>query len=131
MRNLHAGYDPRRGQPAGKNSKTNRRRNPGRAGGQSVPLHRLRKHCRGCEKRFPRAAAIMKAFVPDYEMIVPPTFGDALRILKNEPGVWKPFAGGTDLMVLFEAGKLDHKRYLSLSRFTELRGIVANSAEAI
>ena len=73
----------------------------------------------------------MKAFVPDYEMIVPPTFGDALRILKNEPGVWKPLAGGTDLMVLFEAGKLDHKRYLSLSRFTELRGIVANSAEAI
>jgi len=73
----------------------------------------------------------MKAFVPDYEMIAPPTFGDALRILKNEPGVWKPLAGGTDLMVLFEAGKLDHKRYLSLSRFTELRGIVANSAEAI
>jgi len=73
----------------------------------------------------------MKGFVPDYEMVAPPTFADALRMLKDEPGVWKPFAGGTDLMVLLEAGKLDHKRYLSLSRFTELRGIVEESPEAV
>jgi CO/xanthine dehydrogenase FAD-binding subunit len=73
----------------------------------------------------------MRAFVPDYEMIAPPTLAEALRILKNESGVWKPFAGGTDLMVLLEAGKLDHNRYLSLSHFTELRGIVAESSEAI
>src|SRR2546430_15439443 len=73
----------------------------------------------------------MKGFVPDYEMVAPSTFGDALRMLKDEPGVWKPFAGGTDLMVLLEAGKLDHKRYLSLSRFSELRGIVEESPEAV
>jgi CO/xanthine dehydrogenase FAD-binding subunit len=73
----------------------------------------------------------MRAFVPDYEMIAPPALGDALRMLKNEPGVWKPFAGGTDLMVLLEAGKLNHKRYLSLSRFAELRGILAPSPEAV
>src|SRR5437016_7323526 len=73
----------------------------------------------------------MRAFVPDYEMVAPRTLGDALRMLKDEPGVWKPFAGGTDLMVLLEAGKLDHKRYLSLSRFTDLRGIVADSSEAV
>jgi len=51
----------------------------------------------------------MRAFVPDYEMVAPPRLGDALRMLKDEPGVWKPFAGGTDLMVLLEAGKLEHK----------------------
>jgi CO/xanthine dehydrogenase FAD-binding subunit len=73
----------------------------------------------------------MRAFVPDYEMIAPPALGDALRMLKDEPGVWKPFAGGTDLMVLLEAGKLNHKRYLSLSRFAELRGIFAGSPEAV
>jgi len=73
----------------------------------------------------------MRAFVPDYEMVAPPRLGDALRMLKDEPGVWKPFAGGTDLMVLLEAGKLEHKRYLSLSRFSELRGIVAESPEAV
>src|SRR3989449_458434 len=73
----------------------------------------------------------MRAFVPDYEMVAPPRLGDALRMLKDEPGVWKPFAGGTDLMVLLEAGKLEHRRYLSLSRFSELRGIVAESPEAV
>lgn len=43
--------------------------------------------------------------------------------MSNEPGVWKPFAGGTDLMVLFEAGKLNHTRFLSIWHFDELRGI--------
>ena len=73
----------------------------------------------------------MRAFVPDYEMITPRTLAEGLRMLKDEPGVWKPFAGGTDLMVLLEAGKLDHKRYLNLSRFTELRGIFADSSDSV
>jgi CO/xanthine dehydrogenase FAD-binding subunit len=37
--------------------------------------------------------------------------------------VWKPFAGGTDLMVLLEAGKLPHKNYLNIWNLPELRGI--------
>jgi CO/xanthine dehydrogenase FAD-binding subunit len=73
----------------------------------------------------------MRAFVPDYEMIALRTLTEALQRLKDEPGVWKPFAGGTDLMVLLESGKLDHKRYLNLSRFKELRGVGAESPEAI
>src|SRR3989475_7515158 len=73
----------------------------------------------------------MKGFVPDYEMVAPPTFADALRMLKDETGVWKAFAGGTDLMVLLEAGKLDHKRYLNLSGFTELRGIFEDSSDSV
>jgi CO/xanthine dehydrogenase FAD-binding subunit len=73
----------------------------------------------------------MRAFVPDYEMITPQTLSDGLRMLKDEPGVWKPFAGGTDIMVLLEAGKLAHKRYLNLSRFKELRGISADSSDAV
>jgi CO/xanthine dehydrogenase FAD-binding subunit len=72
----------------------------------------------------------MRAYLPDYEMIAPPTLARALQLLKNEPGVWRPFAGGTDLMVLLEAGKLAHKRYVSLSHFRELRG-VAESPETI
>ena len=73
----------------------------------------------------------MRAFVPDYEMITPRTLAEGLRMLKDEPGVWKPFAGGTDLMVLLEAGKLDHKRYLNLSHFMELRGIFADSSGSV
>jgi CO/xanthine dehydrogenase FAD-binding subunit len=73
----------------------------------------------------------MRGFVPDYEMAAPQTLAEGLRMLKNEPGFWKPFAGGTDLMVLLEAGKLDHKRYLNLSRFKELRGVAEDSSQAV
>ncbi len=36
---------------------------------------------------------------------------------------WRPFAGGTDLMVLLEAGKLTHKHYVNIWNLDELRGI--------
>jgi CO/xanthine dehydrogenase FAD-binding subunit len=49
--------------------------------------------------------------------------GVALSVLAGEPGVWQPFAGGTDLMVLLEAGKLAHKNYLNIWNLAELRGI--------
>jgi CO/xanthine dehydrogenase FAD-binding subunit len=71
----------------------------------------------------------MRAYVPAYDLRVPQTLTEALGILSAEPGVWQPFAGGTDLMVLLEAGKLSHKRFLSLSKLTDLRGIeVTNDA---
>jgi CO/xanthine dehydrogenase FAD-binding subunit len=40
--------------------------------------------------------------------------------------VWHPFAGGTDLMVLLEAGKLADTRFISLWHLDELRGIVVD-----
>jgi len=61
--------------------------------------------------------------VPDYELREPRDLGDALDALAREPGAWRPFAGGTDLMVLFEAGLLAHKRFLSVWRLAELRGV--------
>ena len=65
----------------------------------------------------------MRSYVPAYEMETPRDLSDALERLAREPGVWKPFAGGTDLMVLLEAGKLPHRRFLNVSEFSELRGI--------
>ncbi len=56
-------------------------------------------------------------------MKTPRDLGHALEILADEPGVWKPFAGGTDLMVLFEAGRLAHKRFVNIWNLKELRGI--------
>ena len=47
--------------------------------------------------------------------------------MANEPGVWQPFAGGTDLMVLLEAGKLPHKKFLNIWNLAELRGIAATA----
>ena len=65
----------------------------------------------------------MRAYLPDYELKVPASLHETLQLLNSEPGVWRPFAGGTDLMVLLEAGKLPHKRFVSLWNLPELRGI--------
>ncbi|HVG29046.1 MAG TPA: xanthine dehydrogenase family protein subunit M [Pyrinomonadaceae bacterium] len=65
----------------------------------------------------------MRAYVPDYELRAPPTLAGALDLLAREPGVWRPFAGGTDLMVLFEAGVLAHKKFLSVRHLRELKGV--------
>ncbi len=58
-----------------------------------------------------------------FELQAPRSLDGALALLAREPGFWKPFAGGTDLMVLFEAGKLAHKKLLSIWKLTELKGI--------
>jgi CO/xanthine dehydrogenase FAD-binding subunit len=65
----------------------------------------------------------MRAYLPEYELRVPKDLSEALALLASEPGVWKPFAGGTDLMVLFEAGKLAHRKFFSIWHLPELRGI--------
>jgi CO/xanthine dehydrogenase FAD-binding subunit len=63
----------------------------------------------------------MRAFVPEYEMVTARNLDDALARLPE----WTPFAGGTDLMVLFEAGKLPEKRFVNICRLPELTGIQA------
>ncbi|MDT7602111.1 MAG: hypothetical protein QOF61_108 [Acidobacteriota bacterium] len=65
----------------------------------------------------------MRAYVPDYDLRVPRTLSDALDAMAREPGAWRAFAGGTDLMVLFEAGALAHKKFLSIWQLEELRGV--------
>ena len=65
----------------------------------------------------------MRAFIPDYQLTTPASLTDVLTLLNQQPGVWKPFAGGTDLMVLLEAGKLPHRNYVNLWGLNELRGI--------
>jgi CO/xanthine dehydrogenase FAD-binding subunit len=65
----------------------------------------------------------MRAYVPGYDVRVPESLSEALAMLAREPGVWQPFAGGTDLMVLLEAGKLSHRKFLSVAKLDDLRGI--------
>jgi CO/xanthine dehydrogenase FAD-binding subunit len=69
----------------------------------------------------------MRAFIPNYQLTTPRSLADVLSMLANEPGVWKPFAGGTDLMVLLEAGRLDHRNYVNIRQLAELRGIEVNN----
>jgi CO/xanthine dehydrogenase FAD-binding subunit len=65
----------------------------------------------------------MRAYVPAYQLISPANLGEALDVLARDEGGWRPFAGGTDLMVLLEAGKLPHKNYLNIWNLPELRGV--------
>src|SRR5260370_6985518 len=70
----------------------------------------------------------MRAYVPSYRLISPTSLGQALDVLARDDGAWQPFAGGTDLMVLLEAGKLPHKNYLNIWNLAELRGIEVTDA---
>jgi len=67
----------------------------------------------------------VRAYLPAYDLRAPDTLQEALSLLSG--GGWRPFAGGTDLMVLLEAGKLPEGRYLALWKLPELRGITAGS----
>lgn len=65
----------------------------------------------------------MRSYLPAYELRAPENLAAALALLEREPDAWKPLAGGTDLMVLFEAGKLPHRKFLSIWKIGELKGI--------
>src|SRR5271165_973503 len=66
----------------------------------------------------------MRAYVPEYDLVAPTALSDALALVADHR---RPIAGGTDLMVLFEAGKLADRRLVSLHALSELRGIVSTA----
>ncbi|HET9766694.1 MAG TPA: xanthine dehydrogenase family protein subunit M [Thermoanaerobaculia bacterium] len=68
----------------------------------------------------------MRSNLPGYELATPASLGAALALLAAGH---RPFAGGTDLMVLAEAGKLPHRRWVSLWGLGELRGVTASAKE--
>jgi len=73
----------------------------------------------------------MRSYVPAYEMEAPRDLGAVLERMAREPGAWKPFAGGTDLMVLLEAGKLSHHKFVNIWGLPELRGIEETPAHVM
>jgi CO/xanthine dehydrogenase FAD-binding subunit len=66
--------------------------------------------------------------VPDYDLAAPSTLHEALGMVADQR---RPIAGGTDLMVLFEAGKLPYRKLVSLWGLTELRGISAIGSHVV
>jgi CO/xanthine dehydrogenase FAD-binding subunit len=61
-----------------------------------------------------------------YQLVTPRSLREALAELTSHAGA-RPFAGGTDLMVMLEAGALPAGWYVSLSHCAELRGIETTS----
>lgn len=61
---------------------------------------------------------------PDvHELIAPANLAVVLDLLAQEPGVWTPIAGGTELMVAHAAGKLNARKLISLWGIPDLRSI--------
>jgi CO/xanthine dehydrogenase FAD-binding subunit len=65
----------------------------------------------------------MRAFLPDYRLRRAATLDEAIGVLADQPGVWRPLAGGTDVMVQLAAGTLAHRQYVSVWGIRELRRI--------
>jgi CO/xanthine dehydrogenase FAD-binding subunit len=63
----------------------------------------------------------VRANVPAYDLRAPRSLDEALALLRD--GEWRPFAGGTDLMVQLETGRLAHRKFVSIWGLPELRGI--------
>src|SRR3984885_7742131 len=81
-----------------------------------MPLHRLYADFRSRNSR----GARMRSHVPSYELLAPRDLEHALQMLTEG---YRPIAGGTDVMVLFEAGKLAHKKWITIREIPELRYI--------
>lgn len=65
----------------------------------------------------------MRSRVSAYELHDEENLSAALATLEKARGTIRPFAGGTDLMVLFEVGKLTHRKFLNIWKLSELKGI--------
>ena len=68
----------------------------------------------------------MSPMLDGYQLVTPDTLSEALEDLAAHPEA-RPFAGGTDLMVLLEAGHLPPGRFVSLANCRELFGIERTS----
>ena len=65
----------------------------------------------------------MRSDPADYELIAPGNLQAVLSLLADEPSKWLPIAGGTDVMVLYAAGKLPKRKLVSVWNLPELRRI--------
>lgn len=57
------------------------------------------------------------------EMLIPKNLSEALLWLSKDPAGLRPFAGGTDLMVLIESGRAPCLQYINILSLPELQGI--------
>lgn len=72
----------------------------------------------------------MRSHPAEYELRSPGTLAGVLQLLHAEPGQWMPVAGGTEVMVLFSAGKLSARQLVNVWNLPELR-TVRETAESL
>ena len=65
----------------------------------------------------------MRADPAAYQFVSPGNLQAVLSLLASEPAQWLPIAGGTDVMVLYSAGKLPNRKLINIWNIPELRQI--------
>ncbi len=65
----------------------------------------------------------MRADPADYGLVSPGNLQAVLSLMAAEPAQWLPIAGGTDVMVLYSAGKLADRKLINIWNIPELRQI--------
>jgi CO/xanthine dehydrogenase FAD-binding subunit len=70
----------------------------------------------------------MRAVVAEYDLKPCDDLLEALDLVRLGH---RPFAGGTDLMVQFESGRLEHRKYVDVSRIPDLHGISSADSDSI
>jgi OHCU decarboxylase len=71
----------------------------------------------------------MRSHPCDYELVAPGSLQAIVSLMAKEPGVWVPIAGGTDVMVLYAAGKLPARKLVSIWNLPELRRVEVMDGE--
>jgi CO/xanthine dehydrogenase FAD-binding subunit len=71
----------------------------------------------------------MRSDPANYELVAPGSLSAVISLVAQRPGEWMPIAGGTDLMVLYSAGKLTARKLVSLWNLPELREIQVSDNE--
>ena len=72
----------------------------------------------------------MRSNPAHFKMVAPATLDAVLRLLTDEPGHYKPIAGGTELMVALGNGRLQARHLVSLHRLREMR-FIATDADSV
>ena len=66
-----------------------------------------------------------------FQIVAVDSLDHALQKLASEPGRWTPFAGGTDLMVVYDTGKMASADFLDLHKIRELASITVQGDELV
>ncbi len=72
----------------------------------------------------------MRSYLPDFDLVTAADLSAVLELMDTDPD-WRPIAGGTDLMVLFNAGRLPFRKLVSISNLPDLTQIEVLSDSVI
>src|SRR5882762_1683325 len=123
VRHLYAGNDSRSGASAGEKNGARAGRHTRGTSRQSLPLHGLHADFRSGGERGSAKGSKMRSDPAEYRLVSPGNLQAALSLLAGEPAQWLPIAGGTDVMVLYSAGKLPNRKLINIWNIPELRQI--------